>query len=300
MKILISGSSGLIGSHLVQSFKGRGHEVIRLVRSEGQLSDDTLLWDPEHHELRLENFENFDVVINLAGENISTGRWTSEKKQKIRDSRVMGTHMLAELLAKLENPPKLLINASAIGFYGDRSDEVMTELSKAGEGFLSDVCHKWEEAAEPAKKAGIRVVKLRIGVVLSASGGALERMLLPFKMGLAGVIGSGKQYMSWIAIDDLVGVVLHLINNDSLQGPINAVSPHPVTNYTFTKSLGKVLKRPTIFPMPAWVARLVMGDMADALVLSSTRVVPDVLEQSGYTFLYPSIDKALVHFLEKN
>ncbi len=298
MKILIAGSSGLVGSELIKCFKGRGHEVMRLVRSEEQLSDDTLLWDPEHHELKLSDFENFDVVINLAGENISIGRWTDEKKQKIRDSRVMGTHMLAELLARLENPPKLFLNASAIGYYGNRGDEVMTESSEPGAGFLSDVCQKWEEATDPAKNAGIRVVKLRIGVVLSTSGGALARMLLPFKLGLAGVIGSGKQYMSWIAMDDLIGIVLHIVNHENLEGPINAVSPHPVTNYAFTKALGKVLKRPTIFPMPAWVARFIMGEMADSLVLSSTRVAPNVLQQSDYTFLYPSIDKALEHLLE--
>lgn len=297
MKILISGSTGLIGSSLTTCFKERGHEVIRLVRKESLMGDDTILWDPEHRELMLEEFEGFDVVINLAGENIASGRWTEEKKQKIRDSRVFGTHMLAELIARLETPPKLFISASAIGYYGDRSDEVMTESSEPGSGFLPKVCQKWEEAANAAKSAGIRVVNLRIGVVLSTKGGALQKMLTPFRMGLGGIVGSGKQYMSWISIDDIVGIVLHIINQESLKGPVNAVSPQPETNYRFTKTLGKVLKRPTIFPLPGFVARLILGEMADELLLSSTRVTPKALQDSGYSFLYPDLLHALKHLL---
>ncbi len=297
MRVLLTGSSGLIGTALLSCFRERGHEVVRLVREESKMSEDTLLWDPEHRELRLEEFEGFDVVINLAGENISTGRWTDEKKQKIRDSRVINTHMLAELLARLEKPPSVFISASAIGFYGDRGDEELTESSSPGSGFLSDVCQKWEDAANAAKSAGIRVVNLRIGVVLSNKGGALSRMLVPFRMGLGGVIGSGRQYMSWISIDDLIGIILHVINEESLTGPVNAVSPDPQTNYHFTKILGRVLKRPTIFPLPAFVARLIMGEMADALLLSSSRVQPKVLQESGYQFLYPQLDSALKHLL---
>jgi uncharacterized protein len=297
MKILMTGTSGLIGSHLLSCFKERGHEVVRVVRHESQLSDDTILWDPKHRELRLEEFEGFDVVVNLAGENISSGRWTDEKKQKIRDSRVIGTHMLAELLVRLQNPPQLFISASAVGFYGDRGEERLTETSPEGEGFLSEVCQKWEEATLPAKNAGIRVVNLRFGIVLASEGGALARMLLPFKMGLGGVIGTGKQYMSWIAIDDLVGIVLHVMNDPSIQGPVNTVSPDPVTNYTFTKVLGRVLSRPTIFPLPAFIARLILGEMADELLLSSVRAVPEVLHKTGYSFLYPDLKSALRHVL---
>ena len=299
MKILISGSSGLIGSALTSCFKERGHEVVRLVRNESLMSDDAILWDPEHRELRLEEFEGFDVVINLAGENIASGRWTDKKKQKIRDSRIFGTHMLAELLACLKSPPKVFISASAIGYYGDRSEEVMIESSSPGKGFLPDVCQKWEEAANAAANAGIRVVNLRIGVVLSVNGGALQKMLVPFKLGLGGIVGSGKQYMSWVSIEDIIGIVLHLINEESISGPVNAVSPSSETNYRFTKTLGKVLKRPTLFPLPAFVAKLMLGEMAEELLLSSTRVVPKVLQDSGYSFLYPELESALKHLLRR-
>lgn len=297
MKMLISGSSGLIGTALIASFKERGHEIVRLVRDVSRMAEDTLLWDPEHRELRLEEFEGFDVVINLAGENLSSGRWNDQKKQKIRDSRVINTHMLAELLARLDKPPSLFISASAIGFYGERGDEEVTEASALGEGFLSDLCQKWEEASNAAQSAGIRVINLRIGVVLSIEGGALSRMLTPFKMGLGGVVGSGKQYISWISIDDLIGIILHVINTESLKGPVNAVSPNPVTNRQFTKTLGRLLKRPTFFPLPAFIARLVLGEMADALLLCSTRVFPKVLKESEYSFLYPQLESALKHLL---
>lgn len=297
MKILISGSSGLIGTALLDSFKERGHKITRLVRDESQMAEDTVLWDPEHRELKPEEFEGFDAVIHLAGENISSGRWTDKKKQKIRDSRVINTHMLAELLARLKKPPSLFISASAIGYYGDRGDEIMTESSSSGEGFLADVCQKWEEASNAARSAGIRVVNLRTGIVLSTKGGALSKMLVPFRLGLGGVVGSGKQYMSWISIDDHIGIILHIINTESLSGPVNAVSPNPVTNQRFTKTLGRVLKRPTLFPLPAFLARLILGEMADALLLSSTRVVPVALQESGYSFLYPQLEPALKHLL---
>ncbi|NGX43064.1 MAG: Epimerase family protein [Chlamydiae bacterium] len=297
MKILITGSSGLVGSELVPCLRDRGHEVVRLVRFDSQLSDDTLLWDPEHRGLNPDDFEGFDVVINLAGENISTGRWTPEKKKKINDSRVLGTHMLCELLARLESPPKLLINASAVGFYGSQGDKVVDEESPPGEGFLAEVCQRWEAATEPAAQKEIRVVRLRIGVILTPKGGALERMLIPFKLGLGGVAGSGKQYFSWISIDDLLGVFLHVIGNESIRGPINAVSPNPVTNRELTKTLGKVLRRPTIFPLPAFVARFVLGEMADALLLSSTRASPGVLKHSGYSFIHPDLEGALRYLL---
>lgn len=299
MKILVTGSSGLVGSELVSALKDRGHQIVRLVRSESLLSDDTLLWDPEHYELNLEDFEGFDIVINLAGENIASGRWTPSKKKKIRESRVLGTHMLSELLARLSVPPKLFINASAIGYYGNRDNELLVENSPSGEGFLAEVCKKWEEATEPASESGIRVVVLRIGVVLSAAGGVLGKVLLPFKLGLGGVIGTGEQYFSWIAIDDLIGIILHVISNESIEGPVNSVAPNPVTNREFTKTLGKILCRPTILPMPAYVAKIVMGEMAEETALSSALVVPKKLENSDYNFLYPDLESALKHVLEK-
>jgi uncharacterized protein (TIGR01777 family) len=298
MKFLVTGSSGLIGSDLVAALKDRGHQVIRLVRSEDQLSDNRLLWDPEHHELNMADFEGFDVVINLAGENIASGLWTEAKKKKIRDSRVLTTHMLCELLAMLNKPPKILVNASAVGYYGDRGDEILDENSLPGTGFLAEVCQKWEEATKPASDKGIRVILLRFGAILSSKGGVLGKMRLPFKLGLGGVIGSGKQYMSWISIDDLIGVVLHVISNDSLSGPVNTVTPEPVTNKEFTKTLGKTLNRPTILPVPAFAVKLIFGEMGDELLLSSTKAVPSKLEASDYTFLYPDLASALKHLLE--
>ncbi|MGA8163974.1 MAG: TIGR01777 family oxidoreductase [Waddliaceae bacterium] len=299
MKLLISGSSGLIGSELVPFLKERGHRVVRLVRLESQLSDDTLLWNPEHHELNPKDFEGFEVVIHLAGENIASGRWTLEKKKKIKDSRVMGTHMLCELFAHVENPPQLLISSSAIGYYGNRGNQLNDENSSPGKGFLAEVCAQWEAATEPASHKGIRVVTLRTGVVLSPKGGALGKMLLPFKLGLGGVIGSGQQYVSWISMDDYLGVILHIIGNNSIQGPVNAVAPTPVTNEELTKTLGKVLKRPTIFPLPTFAAKFLAGEMADEMLLSSTRVSPEKLIETGYTFLYPELERALRHLLEK-
>ncbi len=300
MKILIAGSTGLVGAELVPCLRDRGHEVFRLVRHENQLAEDALLWDPQHREIHPEEFEGFDTVINLAGENIANGRWTPEKKRKIYDSRVIGTHMLAELLARLKNPPQLLINASAIGYYGNRGDEILDESSSSGEGFLAEVCRKWEEAADSAKNAGIRVVKLRLGIVLSPEGGVLSKMLLPFKLCVGGVIGSGTQYMSWISIDDLMGVFLHVLSHPSLEGSLNTCSPSPVTNREFTKTLGRILKRPTLFPLPAAVAHYLLGEMADELLLSSTRALPTALEKSGYCFLYPHLKECFKHLLGRS
>lgn len=298
MKILISGSTGFIGSELIACLKGRGHEIVSLVRLEQDATENALVWDPQHREIHLEEFEGFDVVIHLAGENIASGKWTEEKKQKIRDSRVIGTHMLAEMLARLNKPPQLLINASAIGYYGDRGEEVLDESSSQGKGFLADVCGRWETAADAAKQARIRVVKLRMGMVLSPNGGALKKMLLPFKWCLGAPLGSGKHYMSWISMDDLKGIFLHVMNHSTMEGPVNAVSPFPVTNREFTKTLGKVLFRPThFFPVPAFILRFFWKEMADEVMLSSTRVVPTVLEKTGYTFLYPHLKNALEHML---
>ena len=299
MKILITGSSGFIGAELLAYLRGRGHEVRRLVRKEAQLKEDCILWDPQHHELNPADFEGFDVVINLAGENIMGGRWTPEKKRKIKESRIMGTRILCELISRLQSPPRLLISASAIGFYGNRGDKLVSEDSPPGEGFLSEVCQKWESATESLVKKGIQVVKLRIGIVLSFKGGALGKMLIPFKLGLGGKIGSGRQWMSWISMDDLMGIFLHIIGHSEIQGPVNAVTPNPVTNRAMTKVLGRILHRPTIFPIPAFIVRLIFGEMADEMFLSSTRVVPNVLLQTGYSFLYPDLKGAITHIVDK-
>jgi uncharacterized protein len=298
MKILVTGSSGLIGSALLPFLKNHGHHVFRLIRENAEKSQDTVIWNPEKGEVNLAELEGFDAVIHLAGENLSSKRWSIQKKKRILDSRVKGTKTLCNILKKLKTPPKILINASAIGFYGDRGDMICTEDSSSGTGFLADVCRQWEAATEPAKQAGIRVVIMRFGVVLSDQGGALKRMAKPFKLGLGGLLGSGKQYISWIAIDDLLEIILFVLNNETLQGPVNAVSPHPTTNYDWTKTLGRVLGRPAFFPLPEFVVRVAFGEMADELFLSSTRVIPYRLLDLGFTFRYPDLEEALKHLLQ--
>lgn len=297
MKILVTGSSGFVGSALVPFLTQSGHDVRRLVRSKPGPGTADVQWDPKAGTLEAAGLEGLDGVVHLAGESIATGRWTAEKKARIRDSRVLGTRLLAESISRLARPPKVLVCSSAIGYYGDRGQESLREESALGSGFLADVCRDWEAAAAPAVQKGIRVVHLRIGVVLGPSGGALAKMLPPFKMGLGGVIGSGRQYMSWISLDDLMGVMHHALTTPSLSGAVNAVSPNPVTNAEFTNTLGKVLSRPTIFPMPAFAARLAFGEMADELLLASARVEPARLTASGYTFRYPLLEGALRHLL---
>lgn len=299
MKILVTGSSGFIGRNLIDVLESRGDAVTRLIRSKNGAKPGSAYWNPECSDMELETLEDYDAVVHLAGESIA-GRWTKEKKEKIENSRVKGTKLIAGSLAKLDNKPGVLIAASAIGIYGDRGDEILNESSSSGSGFLADVALRWEEALEPAAKAGIRVVKLRIGMVLGKDGGALGKMLLPFKIGMGGVIGSGNQYWSWISIYDLIGIILYAIQNKKLNGPINAITPKPVTNREFTKTLGKVLGRPTIFPLPAFVARGIMGEMARETMLASTRVVPEKLTAAGYTFSYPELENALTHILGAN
>lgn len=274
MQILITGASGFIGSALVSFLETKGHQVGRLTRKEPP-----------------PNLENFDAVVHLAGENIF-GRWTKTKKDKILNSRVKGTKLLCETLAKLKQPPNVLISASAIGYYGNRGDEILNEESAPGSDFLAQVCREWEGATKTAKDKGIRVVNLRFGIVLGKEGGALKQMLLPFKLGLGGKMGNGHQWMSWIALDDLLNVILFAIEKENLQGPVNAVSPNAVTNAEFTKALGRALNRPTIFPLPAFAAKLVFGEMAEALLLSSARVLPNKLIDTGFQFRYPEIDSA--------
>uniref|UniRef100_A0A7C4LNA3 TIGR01777 family protein n=1 Tax=Schlesneria paludicola TaxID=360056 RepID=A0A7C4LNA3_9PLAN len=296
MKVLVTGATGLVGRHVVPLLTTQGHDVLRLTRRTPTEPND-VVWNPERGDLPSARLEGLDAVVHLAGENIASGRWTPTLKERIRSSRVDGTRLLCTTLARLQHKPKTLVCASAIGFYGDRGAELLTEDSPLGNGFLPDVCRAWEAACAPALDAGIRVVNLRIGVVLSPQGGALAQMLLPFRCGLGGVVGSGKQYLSWIAIDDVGGAILHCLQHQELSGPVNATAPHPVTNHEFTKTLGGVLNRPTIFPVPAFAAKLLMGEMAEELLLSSTRVEPRKLLQSGYVFRFPFLDEALRHVL---
>lgn len=297
MNILISGSTGMIGTALIEALKKQNHRVTRLVRSPQQSSEPTVQWNPASGTLNAKDVEGFDAVMHLAGESIAASRWTEAQKARIRDSRVQGTALLSATLAKLAKPPKVLVCASAIGFYGNRGDEILREDSQIGTGFLAEVCQQWENAADPAKQKGIRVVHLRIGVVMSPKGGALAKMLLPFKMGAGGIVGNGKQYWSWVSLDDVIGAFLYALQNENLSGAVNAVAPRAVTNAEFTKTLGKVLSRPTIFPLPGFAARLVLGEMADDLLLSSARIEPTRLLASGYQFKHPDLEGALRELL---
>lgn len=299
MNILVSGSTGFIGSALVSFLTANGHRVTRLVRSEPKPGASEAFWDPAVGTIDVRGLQGVEAAVHLAGENIAEGRWTAAKKARIRSSRTEGTHLLAQALTELANRPKVLICASAVGFYGDRGDETLREDSAPGKGFLADVCRDWEAASKPAAAKGIRVVHLRNGVVLGPNGGALAKMLLPFRAGVGGVIGSGKQYLSWISLDDLLGAIYFALTNGSLSGPVNAVAPNPATNREFTKALGRVLKRPTIFPMPASAARLAFGEMADEMLLSSARVEPARLQAAGYQFKHPTLEEALRHVLGK-
>ena len=295
----MSGSSGLVGSALIPVLTGGGHQVVRLVRSQPRDEVSEVRWDPEAGDIDAAGLKGVGAAVHLAGESIATGRWTAAKKARILESRVKGTRLLAEALAGLKQPPKVLVSASAVGYYGDRGEETLREESASGSAFLSEVCRQWEAATEPAAAAGIRVVNLRFGVMLSATDGALPRLLTPFRMGVGGRLGSGKQFMSWIAIDDVVGVILHVLTTEALRGPVNAVAPQPVTNREFTKTMGRVLGRPTVFPMPAFAARLAFGQMADELLLASQRVEPAKLLASGYLFRFPDLEAALRHLLGK-
>lgn len=299
MDVLVTGASGLVGSALVPFLTAGGHHVTRLVRSTPRPGAAEVRWDPAAGSVATPGLEGMDAVVHLAGENLATGRWTPEKKASIRASRVQGTQVLCAALAQLARPPRVLVSASAIGYYGDRGAEVLHEGSRPGTDFLAQVCRDWEAATESAIQRGIRVVRLRIGIVLSPAGGALAKMLGPFTMGVGGVIGTGQQYMSWIALDDLVGAIHHALVTTALQGPVNAVAPQAVTNRTFTRTLGRVLRRPTLLPLPAFVARLAFGEMAEALLLASTRVEPSRLLETGYGFRYPELAGALRYLLGK-
>ncbi len=295
MKILISGASGLVGSALSRALLADGHAIRRLVRRRPR-AEDEVFWDPVAGKLDAEALAGIDAVVHLAGENIAGGRWSSAFKQRVLDSRVLGTRLLAEAVARSELHPAL-ISASAIGYYGDRGDASMSEESPPGDGFLAEVCQCWEEAAQAAVAAGSRVAHARIGVVLSRDGGALQRMVTPFRLGLGGVIGDGRQIVSWIHLADLVGCIVQLATRSDLSGPFNAVAPTPVTQRELTRTLGQVLRRPTVLPMPSTLVRLVFGEMGQELLLASTRVEAGRLLASGFEFRFPTLEGALRHQL---
>jgi len=292
MKVLVTGASGLIGTALQRSFAEKSHEMLLTTRKE---SDDEqhVQWTAEDGFAEPEKLEGIDAVVHLAGESVSGLRWTDEKKKAIRDSRVLGTRNVVDTISKLKQKPKVLIAASAIGFYGERGDEEVTESSTGGDNFLAEVGKAWESESRRAEDAGIRTVLLRTGIVLSKDGGALGTMLTPFKLGVGGVVGSGKQWMSWISLDDEIAVINFAIENENLRGAINAVSPNPVTNEEFTKTLGEVLYRPTFLPLPQFAISMIFGEMGDALLLASTKVLPKRLEDAGFKFKYPQLQAAI-------
>jgi uncharacterized protein (TIGR01777 family) len=296
MDVLVSGGTGLIGETLIPELEAGGHRVRRLSRE--PRSEGDIRWDPDAGIIE-GDLAGTDAVIHLAGESIAEGRWTQEKKRRILESRKKGTRLLAEKVAALPEPPSVMVSASATGYYGNRGNELLDEESEPGTLFLSKVCQEWEAAAEPAREAGIRVVHPRFGIVLSTEGGALGTTLPIFKLGGGGKIGSGRQYWSWVAFDDVVGAIMHALNSDTLRGPMNVVAPDPPTNAEYTKTLGRVLGRPTFFAVPAPAARVGLGEIADELLLASARVEPTKLEETGYEYRHPELEDALRYLLEK-
>ncbi len=298
MRILVAGSSGLIGSALLNHLRKQGYMVHRLIRSAAR-DPQSLYWDPENKIFPYRQVDNgYDCVINLAGSELASGRWTENKKRLIRQSRVEATTFLSESLAALKMPPALLINASAVGYYGDRGDQLLDENQEPGKKFLAQLCVDWERATQSAVKRGVRVVSLRTAIVLAQQGGALSKMIPPFRIGLGAVLGSGTQYMSWIALDDVLSIIDFIIQHPLIKGPVNVASPHPVTNKEFTQVLGGVLKRPVFCKLPVWALRMLLGEMADEMLLCSLRVLPRVLQEEGYTFHYPDLSSALKAALE--
>ena len=299
LNILVSGASGLIGSVLIPFLTTGGHRVMQLVRRRPDKPKDEIYWDPAARKLNLDDADKIDAVIHLSGENIGEGRWSSEKKRRIIDSRVNTTRLIAETIAGMKTPPKVFLCASAIGYYGDRGDTLLDESDGPGREFISDVCNQWEASTHAAVQAGIRTVCLRIGIVLSPQGGALGKLLPPFRMGIGGKIGSGRQYMSWISIDDAIGAIHHAMCDERIAGPVNLVSPNPATNLEFTRTLANVLSRPAFFTVPETAIETVFGEMGRETILSSTRVRPSALETTGYPYRHPDLETALRHLLGK-
>ena len=297
MRILISGASGTMGSALVPFLRTCGHEVITLVRHRDKTGPEALFWDPDQGILDLEDAGPLDAVINLNGMDISRGRWTATRRKKIMDSRVKTTRLLSEKMVSLKKPPRVFISSSAIGYYGEGGKAVLTEEDGSGDAFISRVCREWERASFIAQEGGIRTVQLRIGVVLTPGGGALQRMLLPFKFGAGTRLSHGRQFVSWISMEDVLGGILHILNQPGIHGPVNLTAPHPVSNKRLTQTLGRVLSRPAFFVMPAWVAKLLWGEMGQETLLTSARVMPTKLMESGFEFVLPKLSSALAHML---
>jgi uncharacterized protein (TIGR01777 family) len=305
MKVLVSGSTGLIGSALVDRLTRLGHEVVRLARGTSRLSatetaadeSPVVRWDPIQGQLETTPLEGLEAVVHLAGEPVGVGRWTAAKRERILSSRVSGTRLLSTTLARLHHPPRVLVSASAVGYYGDRGETELDEDSPPGGGFLSQVCQQWEAATAEAAAAGIRVVLPRIGMVLSPRGGALAKMTPIFRWGLGGRLGSGRQFISWITLEEVVKAIAHLLENERIRGPVNLVSPQPVTNHAFTKALARALRRPALLPAPALLLRLVFGRMADEMLLASVRALPRRLLAAGHEFQDPILEHALRRLL---
>ena len=297
LKILISGSSGLIGSSLASYLNTGGHQVSRLVRSRKGMKPRDIFWDPHKGIINVSSLEGFDFVIHLAGENVANGRWNSNTKDKILQSRVLGTKLLSDTLAKLKTPPKALLCASASGYYGNSGDTLVNETNSLGNGFLPMVVQQWEQATKDASDAGIRVINMRLGVVLNPRGGALKKMLTPFKLCMGGKIGTGQQYISWIALDDVIGAIHHIMLGCDIQGPVNIAAPNPITNAEFAKHLARSLRRISVLPVPAFMIKLLFGDMGKETVLTSTRMDSTKLMASGYRYKFDNLGPALDHML---
>jgi len=293
LRILLTGSSGMIGQALLGRFRKQGYSVTRLVRFKSQRGADAIYWNPNTEEIHLDEWENFDAVVHLAGDNIASSRWSEKKKESIFLSRCRDTWLLSHALARLQRVPKVLFSASATGFYGSRGDEMLTEESRKGTGFLADVCAKWEESTKAASDRGIRVIHGRFGAVLSPKGGILKKMAPVFRLGLGGKLGSGQEWMSWISLEDLMRAIEFLLKRTDLSGVFNFASPNPVRNTAFTKALAACLHRPACFPVPAFILKLIFGEMAKELFLASTRAVPKRLTESGFEFSHPFIEAAL-------
>ena len=300
MKVVITGASGMVGTALAERLRSQGDEVVSYARSVRPDQTGKYLWNPEAGTIDPEGLSGATAVVNLAGENIAAKRWTPEQKEKIRASRVKGTTLLAQTIAAMTNKPEVLVSASAIGFYGDRGDEMLTENSAPGNGFLAEVCREWEQSTKAAEASGVRIVLARLGVVLSKDGGALQKMMPIFQLGGGGIIGSGRQYMSWVTLDDVVNALIFAIKTKSVTGAINIVAPNSVRNSEFTDALGHALHRPVVLPLPAFAAKIIMGEMADELLLSSARVEPLALEGNKFGFEFPNLAGALLHTLGKS